>query len=284
MRKPALEHELDPWVHWFARIGFIARGTVYALIGYFALRSAAGHGRPSGSGGAIAHIDSSVAGSALLALLAAGLFCLVLWRVAQIGFGLMLEGKSLAANIAIRIGWSCSGCFYAGFAADVLHRMFARSPSDHGASLARVTGWTMHLPLGRFIIGAVGVGILAYAGWQLYRVASVRVVERLQRRPRHGIGAMVAWTIVAVSEFGVLARALVFVLVGLGVVAAAWRDRPGHSRGLSGALDAVRGQPHGHWLLGAIAIGLLAYAVFQLAMACWRRLDAGPRRHWHLDT
>lgn len=284
MDEPELESELDPWVHWFARIGFLSRGTVYALIGYFALRSAIGLGRPSSSSGAFANIASTATGSALLALLAVGLACLVLWRASQIAFGLMLERKSLAARIAIRFGWACSGVFYCGLIADVLYRLFAKGQPDHGHSLAKVTGWTMRLPLGQFIAAGVGIGILAYAMWQLYRTATVRVVQRLQKRPRSGPRALEAWLVIAVSEFGVLARALVLALVGLLLVVAAWQYQPQHSRGFSGALEFVRDRAGGGWLLGAIAVGLMAYAVFQLAMARWRRIDADPPEYWHRDT
>lgn len=273
MQEPELERELQPWVRWFARIGFIARGVVYALVGYFALRSAIGYGQPSGSGGVFANIDSNLLGSALLALLAAGLCCLVLWRAAQVAFGLMLEDKSRAANLAIRFGWLCSGLFYAGLVADVLYRLFAKGRSDHGRTLARLTGWTMHLPLGRLVIAGIGIGILAYAAWQLYRTASVRVVKRLQQRPRHWPWAAEAWLVIAISEFGVLARGLVFALAGMFLVAAAWQYQPKQSQGFSRALQSVREQSYGQWLLGAIAIGLMAYAVFQFAMARWRRIE-----------
>lgn len=275
VQEPELERELDPWVRWFARIGFIARGIVYALVGYFALRSAIGYGQPSGSGGALANIDSNPLGSALLALLAVGLACLVLWRAAQVAFGLMLEGKSLAANLAIRFGWSCSGLFYAGLTAYVLYRLIAKGRSNHGHTLARLTGWTMqHLPLGRLVIAGIGIGILVYAGWQLYRTATVRVVKRLQKRPRRPPWAAATGLVIAISEFGVLARGLVFAIVGLLLVMAAWQYQPKQSQGFSGALESVHDQAYGPWLLGAVAIGLMAYAVFQFAMACWRRVEA----------
>lgn len=285
MQEPELERELDPWVRWFARIGFVARGTVYALIGYFALRSAIGYGQPAGSGGVFAEIDSNLLGSALLALLAVGLTCLVLWRVAQVLFGLMLEGKSLPANLAIRFGWSCSGLFYAGLTADVLYRLFAKGRSNHGHTLARLTGWTMqHLPLGRLVIAGVGIGILVYAGWQLYRTASVRVVKRLQKRPRHQPWTVPVWLVIAISEFGVLARGLVFAIVGILLLAAAWQYQPKQSQGFSRALESVHKQAYGQWLLGAIAMGLMAYAVFQFAMARWRRVEAAEPDRWHRDT
>ncbi|MEO6967754.1 MAG: DUF1206 domain-containing protein [Rhodanobacteraceae bacterium] len=274
MREQEVERELQPWVRWLARTGFVARGIVYGLIGFFALRSAIGYGQPSGSGGVFANIDSNALGSALLALLAAGLCCLVLWRAAQVVFGLMLEGKSLAVNLAIRFGWLCSGLFYAGLVTDVLYRLFAKGPSDHGHTLARLTGWTMHLPLGRLVIAGVGIGILVYAGWQLFRAASVRVVKRLQNRPRRQPWTPAVWLVIVVSEFGVLARGLVFIMVGGFLVAAAWQYRPNHSQGFSRALESLRDQPYGQWLLGAVALGLMAYAVFQFAMACWRRLGS----------
>lgn len=284
MQEAELEHELQPWVRWFARIGFVARGIVYALIGYFALRSAIGDGQPSGSGGVFANLDSTAIGSALLALLAAGLSCLVLWRIAQVTFGLMLKGKSFAARLAIRFGWACSGIFYAGLVVDVLYRLFKKGPSDHGHALGRLTAWTMHLSLGRVLIAGVGIGILAYAGWQLYRAASVRVVKRLQTRPRHGPWATPVWLVIAISEFGVLARGVVLAMVGVTLVATALHHASNRTQGFSRALESLREHAYGQWLLGAVAAGLMAYAVFQFAMAGWRRLDADKPESSHLDT
>ncbi|MDQ2971366.1 MAG: DUF1206 domain-containing protein [Rhodanobacteraceae bacterium] len=272
MQEEKLERELAPWVRWLARIGLIAKGVVYALIGGFSLHSAFGHSRPSGSSGVFASLGSEWLGMVLLALLGAGLICYVLWRLAQVVFGFALHAKSLTSHFARRFVCLCSAVFYGGLVIDVADHLFSRDRADHGETLARWTGWTMRLPLGRLVIAGIGIGLLIFAGWQLYRAASVRVTKRLRLRGHRSIGMS---AIVAISEFGVLARGVVFALIGAFLLDAAWHYRAERSQGFPRALDTLRNLSYGHWLLGIVALGLIAYAVFQFARAGRRGIEAG---------
>ncbi|MCP3141459.1 DUF1206 domain-containing protein [Pyxidicoccus sp. QH1ED-7-1] len=53
---------------------------------------------------------------------------------------------------------------------------------------------------------------------------------------------------------------------------AAIQADPGEAGGLGEALTALAEQPFGPWLLGAVALGLVAYAVYQLLEARYRRI------------
>jgi len=272
VQEEKLERELAPWVRWLARIGLAAKGVVYALIGGFALHSAFGHARPSGSSGAFASLGTQWLGEVLLALLGAGLICFVLWRLAQAVLGFALHAKSSTAHFARRFVCLSSAVFYGVLVIDVADHLFSRDRADHGEALARWTDWTMRLPLGRFVIAGIGIGILIFAGWELYRAASVRVTKRLRLQGPRSIGMSI---IVAISEFGVLARGVVFALIGAFLLYAAWQYRADRSQGFPRALDALRDQRYGHWLLGIVALGLIAYAVFQFVKAGRRGVEAG---------
>lgn len=62
--------------------------------------------------------------------------------------------------------------------------------------------------------------------------------------------------------------------------AAPWVERldagihanPRDARGLGGALHVIARQPAGRWLFGAVALGLVAYGVFMLVVARYRRM------------
>ncbi len=75
-----------------------------------------------------------------------------------------------------------------------------------------------------------------------------------------------------VVVFGLVARGLVFAIVGVYLVLAALHADPGEARGLGGALLAVESQPAGAALLGVVAAGLAAYGVFQLLEARYRTI------------
>ena len=71
---------------------------------------------------------------------------------------------------------------------------------------------------------------------------------------------------------GMLARMLVFGLIGVFVVKAARDYDPKDAIGLDGALQKLAGASYGPWLLGVTAAGLVAYGVYCLADARYRRV------------
>ncbi|MBD0346358.1 MAG: DUF1206 domain-containing protein, partial [Coleofasciculus sp. Co-bin14] len=49
---------------------------------------------------------------------------------------------------------------------------------------------------------------------------------------------------------------------GFFLIQAAHQSNSNQVRGLEGALDSLARQPYGLWLLGIVAIGLIAYGVY----------------------
>jgi hypothetical protein len=68
------------------------------------------------------------------------------------------------------------------------------------------------------------------------------------------------------------ARGIVFGVVGSFVVRAALNHDSSQARGLGGALDSLHQQAYGRWLLGLVATGLIAYGLFELVLARYRRI------------
>jgi hypothetical protein len=70
---------------------------------------------------------------------------------------------------------------------------------------------------------------------------------------------------------GLLARLVVFGLIGAFLIKAAVDYAPKEALGLDGALQKLAHQTYGSWLLGLTAAGLFAYAAFCLVDARYRR-------------
>ena len=71
---------------------------------------------------------------------------------------------------------------------------------------------------------------------------------------------------------GYVARGVVFGLAGAFLVKAAIEFEPREAVGLDGALAKLVNADHGPILLGIVAAGLLAFAVFSFAEARYRRI------------
>jgi hypothetical protein len=65
---------------------------------------------------------------------------------------------------------------------------------------------------------------------------------------------------------------VVFGIVGVFLILAAWHSNAGKARGLSGALRALEQQSYGQWVLGIVALGLIAYGFYMLVQARYRRI------------
>jgi len=69
---------------WLARAGYAAEGCVYVIMGGLAVLAALGAGgRVTGAKGALVALLSQPFGFVLLGIVAFGLVCLTLWRIAQ---------------------------------------------------------------------------------------------------------------------------------------------------------------------------------------------------------
>jgi len=68
------------------------------------------------------------------------------------------------------------------------------------------------------------------------------------------------------------ARGVVFGIIGFFLVQAALNSNANEARGLSGALRALEQQSYGQWVLGIVALGLIAYGFYMLVLARYRRI------------
>jgi hypothetical protein len=127
----------------------------------------------------------------------------------------------------------------------------------------------MHHTGGRWLIGIVGIAIALtglYLAWQGLRLKFMRYF------PEGPTSPSARKVIRVLGAIGNVARGLVFTLVGFLVLMAAVRYEPQKARGLDGALKTLRDQPYGPYLLGAVALGLVAFGLYGLAEAKYRRV------------
>ena len=266
----AAAREAGPWVERLARLGYAAKGVVYLIIGGIAARAAFGSGEQvQGSQGALRAILEQPFGRFLLALVALGLAGYALWRFVQAALDPEADGPD-GSGAAKRAGWAISGLIHAGLALAAARLVMGNGGSGGGDSTDRWTATLMRQPAGRWLVAAVGLGILAYGIYALYRAYAVKLDRRLDLS-RMSPEAR-TWAVRS-GRAGIAARGVVFAVMGFFLLRAAMNYDPSQARGLEGALQALQGSSYGPWILALVALGLVGYGIYQLVEARYRRIS-----------
>jgi uncharacterized protein DUF1206 len=251
---------------WLSRAGFVARAAIYAIIGVLALKLAIGEGgKLTSQQGALKTVANQAFGSYLLIMLAIGLGGYALWRLFRAVLGRGPEGSDSGFE---RIAALVSGLSYGALcvvAVEILIGSGSSSSTDPTSSTAGILGW----PGGPWIVGAIGVVFIGDAFYQGYRGITRSFLkdsktEQMSPGVRKWIGRL--------GTVGYLARMVVFGLIGVFLVKAAIEYNPSAAVGLDGALAKLANQSYGSVLLGVVAVGLIAFALYSLSDARYRRI------------
>lgn len=252
----------SPWVGRAARAGHVAKGVLYVVVALLALQIPLGlGGKATDRQGALRTIAQQPAGEVMLFVLAAGLIGYAVWRFVQAFLDRDREGTGLK-GIAKRASYLARGLLYAGLALIALGLVIGWGSS--GGNEQEETARVFELPAGRWLVAAVGAGFLGAGLYNGYRSLTGKFRKHLRE---HQLGkAARGWTIV-VGVFGHAARGVVFGLVGIFLLRAAWQYDAEEAIGLDGALRKVAQAEYGDVLLGVVAAGLLAYGLFCFVQA-----------------
>lgn len=258
---------LDGWLTKGARFGLIAKGVVYALIGILAIQAALGAaGRVGGSKEAVQYLGSQPLGQTLLVLVGVGLLAYAAWNFIMAVGDTENEGTD-ASGIVKRLGFAASGVVNAAVAVTALQ--LALGGSDDGGGAKTWAAKVMHEPFGHWLVGLLGVVVIGVGMGQFYMAYTKRFVEKLDTAT---MSEKVRRAVVRMGQAGYAARGVVFPIIGVALVSAAFTHDPSEAKGIGEALRTVAATTHGKILLLVVAAGLLAYGVFTVALAKYRRV------------
>lgn len=263
--------EAAPWVVGLARFGYAARGVVYVIIGYLAARVAMGKGgQVEGTRGALGEILDGPGGRILLGLTALGLIGYAIWRIVQAA--LDPEGKgSDGKGIVTRIAYAVSGVVHAGLALTAARMALRNSSSGQGGDGATTaTARLMDAPAGRWLVALAG---LIFAGYGIYQLVRAVKSDPGKRLDLSRMRVRTRESLIRAARAGLAARGVVFLVIAYFLARAAIAHNSGEARGLQGALEALRSASYGPWLLGAVALGLIGYGLFEIVKARYRRIS-----------
>ncbi|HEY8544924.1 MAG TPA: DUF1206 domain-containing protein [Acidimicrobiales bacterium] len=261
------------WFAWAGRVGHVAKAVSYAAIAVLALQVAFGdRAQPEDRQGVLRELADQPFGGTMLWVLAVGFGAYALWQFVRAALDRNRDGSDVE-GLAKRAHHAGVGAIYV--ASMLAAASLARGESSGGgggggsgdekAETARVLEW----PGGQWIVGAFGLALIGYGVYNLVKAKNQKFRKDLDEA---SMGPAVRTWTTRSGVVGHAARGVVLGMVGFFLAKAAWEYDPDEAVGIDGALARLAQQGYGTWLLSAVALGLLAYAVFCLVQARYRRV------------
>jgi Domain of Unknown Function (DUF1206) len=252
----------------FARLGYASKAMIYAIVGGLAIAAATNRGgRVTDTSGALRVILTQPFGRGLLFVLAAGLCGYAAWRILDSIIDPDRNGTDFD-GLVTRIGNTVRGIVYGALGVEAF-RLARGLGGSNGNDAEMWTARIMDWPLGVWLIALAGAIVTVYGGREVIRSVKGNVDPTVDYS-----AAPARWRqlLIQISRFGIGARGMIIVTLGIFLVRAAVQHDPSEAHGTRESVIELANAASGRWLLAAIAAGLIAYAVDQAAHAMWRRI------------
>lgn len=262
---------MDKNIKTMARTGFVAKGVVYGIIGILTFKAAFDMGgQKAGQMQVLEWLEKQTFGNILLVLMALGLLCYAAWRFVQAvkdpeHIGDDKKGK------AKRTGFFFSGLLYLGLAVLAALKAFGSSKGSSGSSGSAQQSSFLASETGLWVLGIVGAGIIIAGIFQFVKAYKNDYYKKLglatlgDKKKRESVKKT--------AEFGLSARGVILLIIGFFAVKAAVNSNPSEIKTTQEAFSFIQESAYGPWLMGLVAAGLIAYAVYMFLMAKYRRFQ-----------
>lgn len=257
------------WATQIARLGYVANGIVYMLVGLLALDASLGVRSPEVSReDALRAIVYEPFGRVILVIIAVGLVGYSLGHILMAARPPEKDDKEGLASIVNRVAHAVNGLLHLGLALVAAQLGFGLGPTtSDGRTPADWTRELLSVRYGQALVVGVGAGFVGLALYQLYRAYTARFRKALAPGEiSRDQDRWLTWT----GRIGYTVRAIIYALMGIFLVRAAITFNPEEARGLGQTLAVIANQDYGLYLLGAVAVGLIAFGVYVILMGRYR--------------
>ena len=172
-------------------------------------------------------------------------------------------------GLALRIGYIASGGAYAALAVHTLKEVVGSARKRD--SEERFSEWLLANDSGPLILGSIALAVIVWGIWHIvkaYREKFMKHVKTAQMSANQQ-----RW-MRRVGKLGLSARGVVLITLGLLAINAAREHDPREVQGVDGALRELASQPYGIYILGVVALGLIAYGLYWAFNVRYRRICA----------
>lgn len=250
-------------------VGWAAKAVVYLGLAWLVYQMAMGTASEEASTtGALKLIQGAAGGRLVLIVLGIGLLLYAVGRILEVTTlatgEIEKSDKAQAAVMSlVYLALAISAFTAAGISAGGGGQGGGGSSEQQGAALL------LDLPFGRILVGLVGLGVIALGAYTVKKGVQKDFLPTLRT------GEMSTTVRTWSERIGVAAyvtKGLIFALLGWFLLQAAIAYDSQKAVGLDGALSRVAQADWGRALLLAVAVGLLAYALFCALEARYRKV------------
>ncbi len=264
--------EVKPWVRRFARLGYVAKGIVYGMVGLLAALAAFGpKGDTTGTSGALHSIAAMPFGEIALWIIGIGLIGYILWDFIKAIKDPENEGSD-AKGLIKRTGYFISGLIYTNLAFGAIKLASNTGTAGSGNSEKTISAKLMEQPFGVWLIGLVGAIIIGYGVHELYTGLKEKFLSKFKNYEMNDKERKIARLS---GKIGLISRGIVLSMVGFFFIRTAYTQNPEESKGLGGALTELANKPFGQFLLAIVAIGLVLYGIYLIIKGRYQHMNFG---------
>lgn len=261
-----------PKVSSFAKVGLVAKGIVYVLLGIFAFMAAFHLGGQSTNDtnkrGVFDFIQEQTGGQILLALLALGLASYTIWRFFQALKDTEHKGKNTKA-LAVRGRYLFSGLVYGSLTFLVIRMLFFSSESSDEIGNEGMARELLSQPAGYFLAGIVAMIFIGVGIYQVYYGLS----EKYKKHVNKAVSSNGRNYMMAAGKIGYVARGIVWLIIGWLFVKAALEANAAKAGDTEDAFQLLANASYGSYLLGAVGLGLCCYGLFNFVRARYEHFN-----------
>jgi hypothetical protein len=251
-----------------ARVGLIAYGAVHLLIAWLAVQIAWGlaGNQSADTSGAMKTLADQPFGRILLWLVAVGLIALALWQSTQAIWG--YRDSEGAQRIRKRITSAAKTLAYTALGVSAVSIALGSQKSS-SQTQQQATSGVLAWPGGRVLVVAAGLVIIGVGVASVVKGVKQSFSEEINTS---SMSPPVRKGVARLGQVGYVAKGAALGVVGGLLSYATLTFDPQKAQGLDGALQTILAQPFGRFLLTAVALGFLAFGLFAILQARYRRM------------
>jgi hypothetical protein len=247
----------------------VARGGLYAYMGYAALRIAqTGAVRRADQQASLLAISGFPLGRFILFAGILSIAAYSVWGFVRAIYDPLRRGKD-PVGIATRLGYAWSGLSYAALLFFTFGLVANGSSGGSGDTTQQLAQRLLAAPAGVLLTEIVG--LIGVAGGIGQFVEAYRAPFKKDEK-REEMSEAERKVSDALGRAGFIARGVIFSLMGWFIFLSARLHDPRHAKGFTGTFAYLLAQPYGRPLLALVALGFIGLGIHSVVLARYVRL------------